>query len=445
MLNFTKPELPSFSLPTEIPEIPAEVYQHRQERLLKVLAEQGFDALVIYADREHCANLSWLCGFDPRFEEALWVHLPGQTPTLLVGNENVSFAPAVLKIQAKVELYQQFGLPGQDRSRSNNLKGLLGKAGLAKKMRVALLGWKPMGKPEVPYWIVETLSDITGGLPVNANRLLMDPAQGLRVVQEAEQIRQTEYAAMLTSEAIGSWVMGLREGISEREAANAFAGFGLERSAHPMTNFGRPIPSGLKSPRNATAKRGEYAQGAFGLFGGLTCRAGRLISSSDADADGYLALVENYLKVSRAWYASLRVGAIAGEVFAAAHKAKNDTWEFALNPGHLIHLDEWVHSPFATGSAIPLRSGMAIQHDIIPVPKDSPAVVNMEDGIVLADAELRAELERLNPPLMQRCQTRRQLMERLGYELHPDVLPLSNIAGCFFPFLLEATQVVTLL
>ena len=71
-------------------------------------------------------------------------------------------------------------------------------------------------------------------------------------------------------------------------------------------------------------------------------------------------------------------------------------------------------------------------------------VVNMEDGIVLADAELRAELELLDPALMQRCQTRRELMERLGYELHADVLPLSNIAGCFFPFLLEAAQVATL-
>jgi hypothetical protein len=261
------------------------------------------------------------------------------------------------------------------------------------------------------------------------------------VVQEPEQICATEYAAMLTSEGIRGWVMGLREGLAEQEAAAAFVGSGLERSCHPMTNFGRPIPSGLKSPRNATAKRGEYAQGAFGLFGSLTCRAGRLISSTDTDADGYLALVENYLQVSRAWYAALKVGASAGAVFAAAQGAKDDTWAFALNPGHLIHLDEWVHSPFSAGSSIPLRSGMAIQHDIIPLPKDGPAVVNMEDGVVLADAQLRAELARLDPALMERCQTRRGLMEGLGFELHEDVLPLSNIAGCFFPFLLEPSLV----
>ena len=37
-----------------------------------VASERGFDRLlVIYADREHSANLAWLTGFDPRFEEAL--------------------------------------------------------------------------------------------------------------------------------------------------------------------------------------------------------------------------------------------------------------------------------------------------------------------------------------------------------------------------------------
>ena len=32
---------------------------------------RGFDRLVVYADREHSANLSYLTGFDPRFEEAI--------------------------------------------------------------------------------------------------------------------------------------------------------------------------------------------------------------------------------------------------------------------------------------------------------------------------------------------------------------------------------------
>ena len=36
-------------------------------------ARKGYDRLVVYADREHSANLAYLTGFDPRFEEAMLV------------------------------------------------------------------------------------------------------------------------------------------------------------------------------------------------------------------------------------------------------------------------------------------------------------------------------------------------------------------------------------
>ncbi len=143
------------------------------------------------------------------------------------------------------------------------------------------------------------------------------------------------------------------------------------------------------------------------------------------------------MEVVRTWYAHLSVGARAGEVVAAAQEAKTDLWEFALNPGHLISLDEWVASPFFGDSDILLKSGHAVQQDIIPAPRTGAAFLNMEDGLLLADEELRELLTRLDPALMDRCRSRRELMEELGFELHPDILPLSNIAGVFFPFLLE--------
>jgi hypothetical protein len=126
---------------------------------------------------------------------------------------------------------------------------------------------------------------------------------------------------------------------------------------------------------------------------------------------------------------------------AAATAAKSDAWEFALNPGHLISLDEWLSSPFYEASPIRLKSGYAVQQDIIPVPARGNAAINMEDGFALADEDVRAELERLDPALMGRCRTRREFMERLGYELSPDLLPLSNMPGAFFPFLLEPSYI----
>ena len=58
--------------------------------------------------------------------------------------------------------------------------------------------------------------------------------------------------------------------------------------------------------------------------------------------------------------------------------------------------------------------------------------------MVLAGVDLRAWLE---PSLLGRCQKRRAWMRELGYELHEDVLPLSDIAGMCFPFLLEPNWV----
>ena len=435
-ITFDTVTLPEIVVPPEVPAIGSDTFRERYRGLERAREEAGFDCLVIYADREHAANLTWLTDFGPRFEEALWIQGVG-TPTLLVGNECLAYAPAQLRVEAHVELYQAFSLPDQDRSLNVDLEASLRKAGLMKGMRCGVIGWKPMARSELPYWIVQAIADVTGDEPANANDLLMGLESGLRVRMEPEMIRFCEYGHALVSDAMRAWLHHLREGMTEREAAAAFQAFGLELNCHPMVNFGERIPSGLKSPRNAPVRRGHYAQAAFGVIGAMSSRAGRLVGRNDADADDYLELVEDYLTTVRAWYAHVRVGAVGGEVFDRSSAAKADTWDFALNPGHLIHLDEWLASPFSDGSPVVLASGMAIQQDIIPVPRDSKAVINMEDGLVLADEGLRAELKAVDPGLIDRCEVRRAFMEELGYELAPDVLPLSNIPGAFFPFLLE--------
>lgn len=441
-VSFVPHQLAVIEVPGAVPVVPPRVFALRYQNLEARRKQAGFDALLIYADREHAANLGWLTDFTPRFEEALWIQVGGQTPTLLAGNECLGFARAVCKLEARFDLYQEFSLPNQDRSISTDLPSLLRKAGLGRGLQVGLVGWKPMQALDVPHWIVAAVEEVTGLTPRNATDLLMHPATGLRVLLEPEQIRLAEFASALTSEGIKNWVLGLYEGQPEWEAARHFVSYGLELSCHPMVNFAPQIPSGLKSPRNHRAQLGFYAQAAFGLVGGLTCRAGRLVRSDyREDADKYLELAINYLQVVHAWYAALGVGASAGSVFERAYLTRNDAWDFALNPGHLIHLDEWLSSPFEKGSEVILQSGMAIQQDIIPVPRQGPAVVNMEDGLVLADTDLRRQLEHLDPALMQRVQKRREAMEQLGFQLGEDVLPLSNIQGIFFPFMLQSEYV----
>ena len=177
----------------------------------------------------------------------------------------------------------------------------------------------------------------------------------------------------------------------------------------------------------------------MGVWGALTCRDCAVArSKSDLPADTgdfYEALFHNYFDAAIAWLSHLRVGAISGDLFAAVEAARNaKLYRLLCNPGHSIHLDEWVHSPFCAGSRIELRSGMALQLDIIPVSLGPACASNVEDGFALADESLRDELRTRNPRSWQRIQARQQFLTNvIGVPLDESVLPLSNTPAWLAP------------
>ena len=81
--RLTRVDLPEFGVPSSMPVIPMEVYEKRVDRLRGRMSERGLDSVVVYADREHSANISYLTGFDPRFEEAILVVGPDDAPAIL--------------------------------------------------------------------------------------------------------------------------------------------------------------------------------------------------------------------------------------------------------------------------------------------------------------------------------------------------------------------------
>jgi hypothetical protein len=146
------------------------------------------------------------------------------------------------------------------------------------------------------------------------------------------------------------------------------------------------------------------------------------------------------------WYGTLRIGQAGGTLHdIIARRLGDPFFGIFLNPGHLIGLDEWVNSPISAGSTMELRSGMALQVDIIPATGTDYFTTNIEDGIALADENLRAEFGARYPAAWARIDARRQFMaDALGIELHPDVLPLSNIPAYLPPFVLRPDTVMTL-
>ena len=98
-------DLPDFGRPTVEPTLPAAIYEARIAAVRGRMAEAGMDALLVYADREHAANLAYLTGYDPRFEEALLVIVPDRPPALMVGNEGHGYA-AISPLELEIILFQ---------------------------------------------------------------------------------------------------------------------------------------------------------------------------------------------------------------------------------------------------------------------------------------------------------------------------------------------------
>ena len=452
--------LPEFGMPVELPELDADIYRSRLDRLRRRISDAGLGSLVICADREHCANMAWLTGFDPRFEEAVLVLPANGEPVIFAGLENQGVA-AASPLKPQTVLYPPMGLMGQDRSKTPVLEDALRNAGLETGQTIGVAGWKyfgPLEMPdgetwlEIPSYLADTIRRIagSGGRVVNAGALFMDPGTGLRSRLEIEELARFEFAACHTSEAVKRVVRGTRPGMREFDAASLMQPNGLPLSCHAMFSSGERAWFGLPSPTSKIIERGEAVTTAYGVQGALNCRNGWLAESADDLPENVRDYVEKlaapYFEAVAAWLENVAIGVTGATLFDTVMNRIGDPFfGVTLNPGHLIHLDEWMHSPVSRNSDTRLGSHMAFQVDIIPATGSPWFTANMEDGIALLDERGRAEFAERWPQARERIQARRSFMqEELGIALHEEVMPFSNLASHLAPFWLSPDLAFTL-
>jgi hypothetical protein len=450
-------KLPDFGVPEIRPALSRSLYAARFARFTERVRAAGLSAVAVYADREHFANLAWLTGFDPRFEEALMLYVPGRTPLLLAGPENQGPAKSAA-IELDVRLYPPFGLLGQDRSRTPILADLLAEAGIGRGATVGTIGWKyysreespePESWLEIPSYLADALRHAVGasGRVVNATALMMHASTGLRATNEIDALASFEFAASHASEAVKRVVFGVRPGMREFEAATLFEQEGFALSCHTMLSAGPRAFQGLGSPSDRRIERGDPFTVALGIWGALTCRAGFMVADTSELPDGIRDYVEKlaapYFACAAEWCETIGIGVPGGEIDALVKRRLGDPFfGVGLNPGHLIHLDEWMNTPIYPGSEERLQSGQAIQLDIIPATGTPYFTSNIEDGIALLDDRGRTEFRERYPDAWRRIGARRAFMaDVLGIRLKPEVLPLSNLAGYLPPFILAPTRV----
>jgi hypothetical protein len=442
--------VPDFGVPLEAPRIPPATYE---KRCRDAYSRANCDWLVVYADREHLANIAFLSGYDPRFEEALLLLGPQERRVLVVGNEGEAYAPVARLPGLDVALAQSMSLMGQDRSLKPNIAAVLREAGMSRGQTIGLVGWKYLEPAErdgsspglfVPHHLVAMLSRIVGGEEAlkDATPVLMDPTTGLRSTIDADQIALHEWGAARASGAVWRILTGTRLGASEMEAASAMGYAGEVFSAHLMYATGDPSHPviGLRSPGSRIANRGDGVTAGIGYWGGLSARAG-LIADYD---EPFLKTAAAYFAGLIAWYEAADIGVAGEAVFAAITEAlARGGLRSALNPGHLTGHDEWIHTPIRPGSAERIVSGMPFQVDIIPIPMRAGWALNCEDGVVFADTALRAELQARHPAVVERVEARRKFVrETLGIAIRDSILPLSSTPVCLPPFWLAAGQLL---
>ena len=349
--RLTEIDLPEFGMPEAMPAIPAAIYADRLQRLRARGEDEGYDRLVVYADREHSANLAYLTGFDPRFEEAMLVVGPSDEPAVLVGNECFGVAGAA-PLPMRRHLFQDFSLPSQPRDRSRTLPEILAEEGVAADAKVGVIGWKTFqdrATIEVPAYIADELRHMTpSGTAENAAHLMIDAADGLRVLNEVEQLAGFEYAACQTSSGVRRLLFALEPGMREDEAVSLLSWNGSPLSCHLMLSSGDRATFGLLSPTDRKIEHGDRFTVAFGIWGALNCRAGFVVEDAAglpaAIRDYVDKLVGPYFEAIAEWYGALRIGQTGGVLHEIVQRRLGDPF-FGLfqKPGHQIHHDEGVN------------------------------------------------------------------------------------------------------
>ncbi|HHU52108.1 MAG TPA: M24 family metallopeptidase [Firmicutes bacterium] len=451
--------LPEVKLTNQVPVYTKEDYERRFQGLATLMQMRGFDHLVIYGDREHFSNICFLTGFEPRFEEALLVFSKDKWPPLLiVGNEGLSFSN-IIPFAVNKEVYPAFSLIGQPHHNDKSLKDIFTASGIESHSKVGVVGWKyypkaaaPATMIDVPYYIVKTLLDLVGAHQIeNAADLMLHPEYGLRSKADVKEMVLHEIAGTKTSQQVLHLLRNLRPGLTEMEASQYLQIDGEPLVAHPNVNFGvENTLLGLASPTyTKTLEKGDVVNIALGYRRGMIARTGLFVNDQKEIPPVRAGVVENlyipYFKALANWYETIGIGVTGGEVYNTVRDTLGDFQKYGvgLNPGHLIHIEEWTSSIFYENSRFKITSGMIIQCDMIAFPGAPYGGVHVEDGLLIADETLRDEIKSLFPDSWQRIMERKRFIrEELGITLQEEILPTSNIQLALFPFMGDTSIVL---
>ena len=426
-----------------------ETMQNRKARLLENMQKDGFDAVVVYADLEHGSNFEYLCGFLPRFEEALLILHANGKAFMVLGNENLNKAGKA-RIEAVPIHMPHFSLPNQPMQTEKSVAQILASCELEDAEKIGLIGWKNFTSHvednhllfDLPYFLVEALKTVCGKAQFANAAYLLIGENGVRTTNNANEFAHYEYGAALAGNCILKTMDRLKVGKTEMEVAETLAADGQRHSVVTIMATGARFEKANLYPGNKQIQCGDKISITTGFKGGLQSRAGYAVECAEQlpekEQDYLKAVAIPYFQAVKTWLETIKIGINGNDLYEAVEAVlPKEDYGWTLNPGHLCADEEWMSSPIYPQSEETLQSGMLFQIDIIPS-VNGYGGVSCESGILLADEQLRKAIAKEYPAVWERIVKRRAYMQEvLGIRIQEDVLPTSMATAYLRPYLLK--------
>ena len=426
-----------------------ETMQNRKARLLESMQRDGFDAVVVYADLEHGSNFEYLCGFLPRFEEALLILHANGKAFMVLGNENLNKAGKA-RIEAVPIHMPHFSLPNQPMQTEKSVAQILASCELEDAEKIGLIGWKNFTSHvednhllfDLPYFLVEALKTVCGKAQFTNAAYLLIGENGVRTTNNANEFAHYEYGTALAGNCILKTKDRLKVGKTEMEMAETLAADGQRHSVVTIMATGARFEKANLYPGNKQIQCGDKISITTGFKGGLQSRAGYAVECAEQlpekEQDYLKAVAIPYFETVKTWLETIEIGISGNDLYEAVEAVlPKEKYGWTLNPGHLCADEEWMSSPIYPQSEETLQSGMLFQIDIIPS-VNGYGGVSCERGILLADEQLRKAIAKEYPAVWERIVKRRAYMQEvLGIRIQEDVLPTSMATAYLRPYLLK--------
>lgn len=430
-------------------EISDETINKRKENVLEKMKMDNIDALIIYADLEHGGNFEYLCGFLPRFEEALLVlHQDGKAQMVL-GNENLNKASKA-RIDVKSIHMPHFSLPNQPMNTTKTVSETLKECGLETYETVGIVGWKNFTSKldensklfDIPGYIVDAFKKVYTNINFINGTYSFIGEDGVRTTNNANEFAHYEFGAALAGNSILDVLNEIAVGKTEMELADKLDRYGQRNSVVTIMAAGERFVKANMYPTNKKISLGDPLSITIGYKGGLQSRGGFAINSEDELPEGQKDYIEKvaapYFNAVKEWLENIHIGMEGRELYNLIESVlPKEKYGWELNPGHLCADEEWLSSPIYPESKEVLKSGMLFQIDIIPSVKGYCGI-SCESGIMLADKDLISEIKEEYPYIWERIEERRKYMKNiLGINISEEIIPTSAATALCKPFLLN--------